>query len=138
MGDTDMPKEPLPWRSAVELKRFVASLGVRVVNPTLPEGGLKLFGKSPRYPESLDDAKERFVVRIETYIEQSTFTQQNFIVVTHADAICAALHLFGRGNVTIEDIGYCARLSASRLNPHKKGRDPVYADQWRVQIKGVA
>jgi hypothetical protein len=112
-----------------------------LLNPLLEDGGLKLFGKQPAAPESLDDAKKRFVVRIQTYIEQSAETQQNFILVTHADAVAAALEMFERGFADIQTMEFCARLIARRDVRQSQIAETVstgvYADSWEVHFRGV-
>jgi broad specificity phosphatase PhoE len=142
--DDTMPnpaKERSPFRSPTELADFADSLGMRLMNPELDDGGVKLFGKPPIWPETLEDAKKRFVVRIETYIEQSAQTRQNFVLVTHADAVAAALELFERGYADIQNMDFCARLVAERS---LKGISAVeeqhgtYAEKWDVKFQGIS
>lgn len=141
--DDTMPKEPCPFRSPVELREMAEDLGLRLMNPELEDGGVKLFGKPPNWPESLDDAKKRFVVRIETYIEQSAQTRQNFVLVTHADAVAAALEMFERGFADIQNMDFCARLVAQRTvkgqhHSEVEEQHGTYADKWQVDFKGVS
>lgn len=138
--DTAMPKEPNPFRSPTELREMCKALGLNVVNPVLDDGGFKLFGKPPVWPETLEDAKRRYVIRIENYIQQSADTRQNFVLVTHADAVAAALQLFERGFADIESMEFCARLIASRpflKHTHNEETHGVYAEKWNVEFKGV-
>jgi len=140
--DQTMPKEPSPFRSPKQLREMCQLLGVRIMNPELDDGGVKLFGKPPPWPESLEDAKKRFNVRIETYLEQSEETEQNFILVTHADAVAAALEMFERGFADIRNMDFCARLVAQRtLRQHKhiqQDEHGVYAEKWVVEFKGIS
>lgn len=135
--DNHMPKEPRPYRSNEDLVKMVESLGMKSMNPMLPEGGMKLFGKPPQYPETLEKAKSRYIVRIETYINQSANTERNFVLVTHADAVAAALQMFQRGNADVQNLDFCARIIAKRqVDP--TGEDTmVYADHWDIQTAGV-
>lgn len=135
--DRDMPKEPRPYRSDIDLVGMVESLGMKHLNPILADGGMKLFGKPPQYPETLEKAKSRYIVRIETYINQSANTERNFVLVTHADAVAAALQMFQRGNADVQNLDFCARIIAKR-NVSPTGEDTmVYADHWDVETSGV-
>merc|ERR1711865_686711 len=94
----------------------------------------------PVWPETLEDAEKRYVIRIENYIEQSAETRQNFVLVTHADAVAAALQLFERGNADIESMEFCARCTATRPVLQTSVEDQqhgVYAQKWNVEFKGV-
>lgn len=133
----EIPKEPRPFRSNEELVEMAKSLKVKLLNPKLDGGGVKLFGKPPRYPESLEDAKARYIVRVETYINQSAATERNFVVVTHADAVVAALQMFERGNAEVEDIDFCARLIAKRTVTPQQEETSVFADHWNIQTKAL-
>mmetsp|Transcript_42579 Transcript_42579/g.109964 ORF Transcript_42579/g.109964 Transcript_42579/m.109964 type:complete len:344 (+) Transcript_42579:57-1088(+) len=140
--DDDIHQEPQPWRSNAELRPMCKELGINVLNPII-DGGFKLFGKKPKFPETLDSAKTRYIVRIETYLEQSSETQQNFIIVTHADALAAALVLFERGNANVQSMEYCARIIAKRSDTKAvKIADSVdgagvFAKMWDVKFKGL-
>merc|ERR1712066_215237 len=98
-------------------------LQVKTLNPILEDGSIKIFGKPPQWPESLEDAKNRYIVRIETYIRQSMETKQNMIIVTHADAVAAALVIFERGGADVQNMGFCARIIAKRTIEKKGGVD---------------
>merc|ERR1719188_2161531 len=115
---------------------------MRVINPVLEEvGGLKIFGKTPVWPESLAQAKDRYVVRMETYIRKGAEEHQNIILVTHADAVAAALVMFERGGADVQNMGFCARVIATRTvkdTPENSGTNHgVFAAQWRVETKAV-
>jgi len=142
--DRSMSMDPEPWRSSLELAALVGQLGVEVLNPPTNDGSLKVFGRPPTWPETLSSAKDRYVVRTQTYIEKSALTEQNFILVTHADALAAALQIFERGFADIHKIDFCARLEVSR----KVGRSTalaechghhggVYAARWDVLLRAV-
>merc|ERR1712073_153611 len=88
--------------------------------------------------ETLEEAKKRFVVRIETYIELSMETAQNFLLVTHADAVAAAMQMFERGFADISNMEFCARIFANReVKQRHHDEQGVYADQWDISSKGV-
>lgn len=147
-----MRKDPRPWRSPEELKAMLK--GHKVLNPILPEGGFKLFGREPTFPENLEQARKRMVVRFETYIQQSESLQQNFILCTHADGIAAALDMFERGNADISQMDFCSRIIATRnaeqqTAPIKHSATQcssisddsvsqnIFAKRWDVESKGI-
>lgn len=138
--DEAMPQERPPHRSATQLQEMAQTLGMRVTNPVLPEGGFKLFGKRPQeWPETTAMGHKRCIVRMETYIEQSAATQQNFIIVSHAPMVAAMMDLFQRGMCDVEKLDYCARVIATRSTRKSQVglEHGVYAEQWAVDSKGV-
>lgn len=142
--DDHMPASPPSHRSPLGLTEMAKELGISTINPVQEDGSIKLFGKPPIYPETLEDAKRRFVIRIETYINQSTESETNYILVTHADAVAASLEIFERGYADISNMDFCARLIAKRTLKPKSLQKPgevaakgVYADQWAIEFKGV-
>mmetsp|Transcript_107364 Transcript_107364/g.309099 ORF Transcript_107364/g.309099 Transcript_107364/m.309099 type:complete len:325 (-) Transcript_107364:33-1007(-) len=138
-----MPSEAPPHRTGKDLVKLAEDLQIQVSNPMLPDGGYKLFGKMPKenYPETLEKGHKRMIVRMETYIDQSTQHNQNFIVVSHAPAVAAMTDLFQRGSCDVEKLEYCARVIARRevhqKKPSQGGEQSVYADSWDVTAKGV-
>jgi len=130
-----------PWRSPSELKRLLNDLMVpKVLNPLLGDGGYKLFGKIPQYPESLEKARNRMVVRFETYIRQSQDLEHNFILCTHADGIAAACGMFERGCADVTKMDFCSRIIARR-RPNGTGEVSenmnTFAKQWEIELKGI-
>lgn len=97
-----------------------------------------MYGKPPqKWPESLEEAKHRFIVRIEHYIEQSADTRSNYIIVTHADAVAAALAMFERGNADVQSMDFCAQVTATRtIKDVKKEKEmeSVFKDRWKVEF----
>jgi broad specificity phosphatase PhoE len=140
--EEQMPSDKPPHRSPVQLKEMAKELGLTVKNPDLPEGGYKLFGKPPqKHPESVSDGHKRHLVRVQYYIEQSSKTQQNFLICSHAPAVAALADIFNRGNVNIEKLEYCAYVVADRkaketTSTKASGAD-VYKDEWDVEANGV-
>lgn len=136
-----MGNDPLPWRQPTQLQAMVKELKVEnVLNPVLEDGGIKLFGKPPKFPESLSSARNRMVVRFETYIRQSEELKQNFIICTHADGIAAALSMFERGIPDINQLDFCCRVVArqkAKLDKGKDGEENVFARRWDVDTKGI-
>jgi len=138
----DMRGDPPPWRTDIDLQNLVDSLKLTVLNERLKSGGIKCYGKLPDHPETLEAAKARYTVRIEEYIEQSAETKQNFILVTHADAIAASLTMFERGSADIRDMDFCARVIAQRDVNAPKDESPkrqapqvaasCYTSHWKV------
>jgi len=140
--DRTMPQDHIAHRSTVELNAMAKDLKLRLVNPILEDGGVKIFGKPPQWPETLEDAKNRYVVRMETYIRKSAEEQQNMIIVTHADAVAAALVMFERGGADVQNMGFCARVIASRDVKDTKVKGAtvehgVFAEQWAVEVHAV-
>mmetsp|Transcript_106778 Transcript_106778/g.195998 ORF Transcript_106778/g.195998 Transcript_106778/m.195998 type:complete len:357 (+) Transcript_106778:116-1186(+) len=141
MGD-----EKLPWRSSVELRKMAKDLKVKkLANPVQEDGSLKLFGKLPSFPESLDKGRKRYLVRTEHYIHRSSQLKQNFILVCHADAVAACLEMFERGCADISKMEFCARIIAKNLSsigdepasPTDLQASSSYAKKWEVQLKGI-
>jgi len=142
-----MPQARPPHRSPKELQQMAADLGITVQNPLLPEGGYKLFGHPPqKWPETLEQGHKRCMVRVEYYIDQSTNTKQNFIIVSHAPAVAALTDIFQRGACDISKLEYCARVVGQRklkaepgdqVSPSQKTKT-VFADEWTVQSEGVS
>lgn len=142
--DKSMPKEPLPFRNPVELRKMAQSLNVQVKNPITNDGGIKVFGKLPEnWPENMQAAHKRYLVRIEEYIRQSAAIRQNFIIVSHAPSIVAALDILERGNADIEGVNYCAFVVATRkvtqaqIDEEKNSSHGVFADRWNVHWKNL-
>lgn len=140
----EMPEEPCPFRTGVELKQMVEGLGIKARNPRLDEsqgGGLKLFGKKfVKWPETLDDSKTRFLVRIRTYIEESLKDEKNYILVTHADAVAAALQMMQWGNADVQNLDFCARLIAQRTvqQKDKEKETQVYDQKFKLTTKAIS
>lgn len=140
-----MGNDPIPWRQPIQLQAMIKDLQVeQVLNPVLEDGGIKLFGKIPKFPESLDKARNRMVVRFENYIRQSEALKQNFIICTHADGIAAAVSMFERGLPDISQMDFCCRVVAqqkiekAKKDEGKEGDDNAFARQWDVETKGIA
>jgi len=129
------PQDRVVHRSPLELAAMAKDLKMKLLNPLLEDGGVKLFGKEPEWPETLEKAKDRYVVRMETYIRKSAGERQNMILVTHADAVVAALVMFERGGVDVKDMGFCGQVTVARdVKEGSSGSERgVYADQWNVE-----
>merc|ERR1712100_381106 len=112
---------------------------VDVRNPRFKRGGIKLFGKPPTWPESLDAGYSRFLVRMETYIKLSASNRQNYIIVSHAPAVGAMLEIFQHGRTQIDDLAYCARVIASRVTAANRSSmlKNIYMSAWTVDTKGM-
>lgn len=132
--DRNMPKEHVAHRSPLELAAMAKALKMKLLNPLMEDGGVKLFGKEPSWGETLEAAKDRYLIRMETYIRKSAEDKRNMILVTHADCVVVALEMFERLGVEVESMGFCARVVASRAVKEQKGNDEhgVFAEQWAV------
>lgn len=51
----------------------------------------KIIGSWPTWPEDVRTARQRFANRFLTYLQRSITTRRNFLLVTHADCVMAAL-----------------------------------------------
>mmetsp|Transcript_34645 Transcript_34645/g.80891 ORF Transcript_34645/g.80891 Transcript_34645/m.80891 type:complete len:349 (-) Transcript_34645:67-1113(-) len=142
-----MPQAGPPHRSPKQLQQMAAELRLDVQNPLLNEGGFKLFGIPPqKWPETIEQGHKRCMVRVEHYIDLSTSTKQNFIIVSHAPAVAALADLFQRGACDISKLEYCARVVAQRqckdvehtpTSPNAGKTTTVFADEWTVSSQGV-
>lgn len=117
MGGDDA--NPPKRRSIEEVLEFVQSKADGVV--LHKEGNsLEFLGVAPDWPETLEEARIRFVCRIETYIERSTRLRRNFILVTHGDAVAATAAILLRSCVnavpgnTVTKVNYCGLVAAKR------------------------
>jgi len=82
----------------------------------------KTVGESPKWPEDTKSARQRFATRFLTYLQRSMTTKRNFILVTHADCVGAALSMMpSHAGQVAEKIDYCgmflARLQAQDEEP---------------------
>eukprot|EP00928_Gymnodinium_smaydae_P059945 TRINITY_DN4343_c0_g1_i1.p1 TRINITY_DN4343_c0_g1~~TRINITY_DN4343_c0_g1_i1.p1 ORF type:complete len:347 (-),score=45.42 TRINITY_DN4343_c0_g1_i1:83-1123(-) len=134
--DDKMPKDHPPHRLGQDLQDLVKELNIDILNPTLPDGSLRLFGRPPQaWPETMQHAHKRYLVRMADYIEQSANNRLNVIIVTHAPAVVAALDIFQHGHVDIRGINYCARVMARRTVTQKGG--DAFSQKWSVSSEDV-
>merc|ERR1719321_1614996 len=99
-----------------------------------------MFGKQPKWPETLEGAKQRYAVRVQNYIEQSEKNERNFIVCTHADCVAAVLVIFERGQADVQSMDFCARVIARKEAVKKGGGSEdhgVYGSKWVVTHKAL-
>jgi len=82
MGNNE-PNQPV--RPMTDATDFCQSLGIKLNSRTI--------GKWPVWPEDLKAARNRYANRFLTYLNRSEMTKRNFILVTHADCVGAALHM---------------------------------------------
>merc|ERR1711862_230719 len=90
---------------------------------------------SPVWPEQLEVAHGCFAVRVQRYLHMSAAIQKNFIIVTHADCVSAALIKFERHTVNPIGMDYCATVVAECPSAPKEGN--VYTAQWKSDVIGV-
>jgi len=138
--DRSMPESPSPHRTAEQIETFLAKANAVALNPKDSQGKMKLFGRKPqKWPESLEDAKARYLVRIETYITQSVEYRQNFLIVTHADAVATVLSMFQRGNVDVRSLEFCAQVTGRRSvgsgQALKDIEHGVFSTHWKSEFK---
>jgi broad specificity phosphatase PhoE len=140
-----MPKDKSPHRIGLELQELVKQLGMEpfVKNPLLPnKGGYKLFGRPPAvWPELVEDAHKRMLVRAELYLEQSTKTKQNFILISHALLVASMLDIFDHGKRHVTKLDYCARIIAERTLTAQciqAAETPgIFSLSWKFHVEGL-
>eukprot|EP00929_Paragymnodinium_shiwhaense_P014925 TRINITY_DN122913_c0_g1_i1.p1 TRINITY_DN122913_c0_g1~~TRINITY_DN122913_c0_g1_i1.p1 ORF type:complete len:451 (+),score=125.24 TRINITY_DN122913_c0_g1_i1:142-1494(+) len=143
--DKAIPESPCPFRSSEEIMAICEEYDVKVLNPLTDSKEIRIFGKARgglTWPETLDSAHARFIVRVESYLEQSKLNKHNFIIVTHADALAAALAMFHRGGADVQRMDFCAQVTARRTIPPPSRRNTkpnqeessVFADKWDVSF----
>lgn len=84
----------------------------------------KSIGKNPEWPEDLRKARWRFATRVLTYMRRSVKTRRNFLVVSHADCVGAALALMpSEAGKFLEKVGYGGMFLAKRgIEPAERRR----------------
>lgn len=70
-------------RGPESIARYCHENGVNIGGRTL--------GQWPKWPESLRSARLRFINRFLQYLHRGSATKKNFVLVTHADGVAAAL-----------------------------------------------
>lgn len=124
-------------RSSVGLQGMTRAMGIRVLNPMLPEGGLKLYGQRPASGETVAMARKRSLVRMQTYIEQSAARQQNLIFVSHLPAVTAMFDMCLSGKLLVDRLDTCCRVMATRrLLPTAK-ENGIFEDEWDMESRGI-
>lgn len=105
--------ERMHTRPMEVLIRYCKAQGVNVHKRKL--------GRSPVWPETIHGARFRFLSRFLRYLHRSRTCNRNFVLVTHADAVAAALSAMPSMNgYMVQKVGYCGRfLAASKLNMRK-------------------
>jgi broad specificity phosphatase PhoE len=75
----------------------------------------KTVGRWPTWPEDVRQARRRFANRFLTYLKRSIATRRNFLLVTHADCVGAALSVLpGFAQQVVERIDYGGMLLGRR------------------------
>lgn len=104
MGD-DKPNCPVrPMESVVQYAR---SRGVRCMS--------RAIGEWPVWPEDLKAARRRYANRFLTFLQRSTLTKRNFIIVTHGDCVGAALSMMpSQLGTNVQKIDFGGMFMSSR------------------------
>lgn len=74
-----------PVRPAAVGRDYCRSLGVRCESQAI--------GQRPEWPEKVQDARQRFALRFLSHLKRAAKGRRNFLLVTHADCVGAALKL---------------------------------------------
>lgn len=97
-----------PVRSIEDTNAYCASRGVKCHS--------KLIGKWPAWPEDLKSARHRYANRFLTYLQRGSVTRRNFILVTHADCVGAALSMMpSQMDHAVQSVDYGGTFVARRL-----------------------
>lgn len=128
-----MPPVPNPWRRPLELEKMITKLGVRCLNPLDEHGGILVYGRAPSWPEELEVAHGRFIVRVQRYLHMSAKSQKNISV--------SEVRGNGGGNREAHEptypvgMDYCATVIARCQSAPKEGN--VYVADWKADVAGV-
>jgi len=91
-------------RPIEHIERYCRDCGVTL---KLRRGREKLLGSSPTWPETMPQARFRFVGRFLRYLRRSEVTQRSFVIVTHAEGVATALSAMpSMNNRAIESIEF--------------------------------
>ncbi|CAJ1371154.1 unnamed protein product [Effrenium voratum] len=126
MGD----QEPLrPVRPLTASSEFCSAQGVECL-----EVG-KLLGKWPLWPETLREARRRFANRFTEYLKRGSAVHRNFVLVSHADCVGAALALIpaGTGRHNIEKVHFGGHFVA--LRPKEVEKEEVELDRALFSVE---
>lgn len=97
--------------------RYIAYKGVTCVQ--------KAVGKWPTWPEDLKCARKRYANGYLSYLHRSALAKRNFVVVTHADCVGAALSMMpSQAGFAVESVEYGGMLLATRGLEDAKASSP--------------
>ncbi|CAE8599324.1 unnamed protein product, partial [Polarella glacialis] len=95
------------YRSVEHAARLCRSQGVNCV--------FRAIGRQPVWPETLKDARRRYVLRFLSFLQRGAVTRRNFLLVTHADCVGAVLGVLpDKTNFHVEKVDYGATILGSR------------------------
>lgn len=103
---------------------------------------IKIEGRQQEFPESLDDARMRFVFKVQQLVQKAASELMSLVIVTHGDALGAVLGMI-RYDWKIQRVPYASYAVASRQvavldkgSLELKTEEPVYEqpEQWNLQL----
>lgn len=89
-------------------------------------------GRRPNWPETVQAACRRFNRRFMGYLAWSTRSRQNFVIVTHADAVASTLKNLPMVRCPIGSISYCGFFVVSRQHQQLVTSGTVPQDEFRT------
>jgi len=103
MGET---KPTTSVRPRDMLRAWCRSRGVKIMN--------KSIGESPMWPEDFRSARRRFAERFLTFLHRGFKAKRNFLLVSHADCVGAALSVMpSMANKLVESVEYGGHFLAT-------------------------
>mmetsp|Transcript_88332 Transcript_88332/g.248801 ORF Transcript_88332/g.248801 Transcript_88332/m.248801 type:complete len:566 (-) Transcript_88332:120-1817(-) len=112
LGDVE-PDDPV--RPSEETASLCAAYGITCITMQ------KVFGTWPAWPETTKDARRRYASRFLVYLRRMALTRRNFVLVSHADCIGAALSIMpSHARKHVERVEYGGAFVAVRRQNRKK------------------
>lgn len=116
----------------------------------------KCVGRKPLWPESTEDARMRFAKRFQEYVNRGIMAQRHFILISHAEAVAAAVSCLSGAPEGILHVDPCGFFTARRfcLSPEKclaskqkigddkdiallNDDDEEVSKGWKIQTDGI-
>eukprot|EP00931_Biecheleriopsis_adriatica_P000336 TRINITY_DN10035_c0_g1_i1.p1 TRINITY_DN10035_c0_g1~~TRINITY_DN10035_c0_g1_i1.p1 ORF type:complete len:630 (+),score=112.31 TRINITY_DN10035_c0_g1_i1:68-1891(+) len=130
MGEVEPVSVVRPLQQSID---FCSSIGISCLEAR------RLLGSWPQWPETLRSARQRMARRFEEYLRRGHQVRRNFVLVSHADCVGAALSLIPAesGCRHVEKVNFCGYFLAMRrlglLQPppsqeQNRGSRPAYED----------
>eukprot|EP00928_Gymnodinium_smaydae_P026588 TRINITY_DN20829_c0_g3_i1.p1 TRINITY_DN20829_c0_g3~~TRINITY_DN20829_c0_g3_i1.p1 ORF type:complete len:665 (+),score=108.14 TRINITY_DN20829_c0_g3_i1:68-2062(+) len=124
---SDRPAAPVrPFKDAID---YCSSHGVKLYGSAI--------GTMPAWPEDLKAARRRYANCFLKYLHRSSKTKRNFILVTHADGVGAALHMMpSHAGEAVSSAEYGARFFGHRIVPGvaRGGATPMGSQQAEGEL----
>jgi hypothetical protein len=105
---------------------------------------VSIEGRQQVFPESLEDARMRFIFKVQQLLQRAAAEHMSLIIVTHGDAVGAVISMM-RYDWKVQRVNYAGYAIASRRVPMLERRsaaikleETVYEDpeQWELVLSG--